>query len=198
MQNNEKRIIAITGGIGSGKSAVCRELSAFGDVLSCDEINREMLSDPVYLERLKKHFPEAFFNGVLDKRALASVIFNNEKKRSELNALSHPEIMARLRKKIEISSANLVFVEVPLLAGTDFEKLFKEIIIVTADKDVRKKRIAARDQISEAEAEIRIEAQNATLVFSGAITYYIDNTGDLSRLKDNCKKTIEQIQRRIS
>lgn len=197
MQNNNKRVIAVTGGIGCGKSAVCNLLASYGNVLSCDEINREMFFDPDYLRLIIERFPEVFLDGKLDKRALATLIFNNEQKRAELNAIAHPEIMKRLLKKIAEATSDIVFVEVPLLAGTDFAKLFKEIIIVTADKSVRLKRIAERDHITEAEAQIRIDAQNTPLVFSDAITYDIDNTGDLDTLKDNCKKTIEQIQRRI-
>ncbi len=196
-QNKNKRVIAVTGGIGCGKSVVCNLLSRYGDVLSCDEINREMLLDANYIRRLKERFPEALINGTPDKRVLATLIFNNKEKRAELNAIAHPEIMKRLLKKIEEASSDLVFVEVPLLAGSGFAKLFKEIIVVHADEHVRLKRIAERDHITKAEAQKRIDAQNTPLVFSGAITYYIDNTGDMETLNNNCKNTIEIIQRRI-
>lgn len=194
-QNNAltKRIIAVTGGIGSGKSAVCRYLAARGEVVSCDEINKEMLLDKDYLAKLKDIFPEAFSSGEFDRRILARVIFSDSAKRAQLNALAHPEIMKRLQGKILSAQTDVVFAEVPLLVGTGFEKLFREIIVVKADFDIRIKRIMARDNVSKEEAIKKIDTQNSDPTFAGARVYTIDNSGSQEELKAACDRLIKQI-----
>ena len=194
-QNNAltKRIIAVTGGIGSGKSAVCRYLAARGEVVSCDEINNEMLFDKDYLGKLKDLFPETFLNGYFDKKALAMIIFSDATRREQLNALAHPEIMKRMQNKIFSAKTDVVFTEVPLLAGTAFEKMFREIIVVKADFDIRIKRIMARDNVSKEEAIKKIDTQNSDPTFAGARVYTIDNSGTQEELQEACDRLIKQI-----
>ncbi|MBO4539420.1 MAG: dephospho-CoA kinase [Clostridia bacterium] len=192
-QNNEKRIIAITGGIGSGKSAVTKLLSSKGAVLSCDEINKEMLADPEYIEILKANFPEAFTDKQLDKRVMAFLIFADKNKRELLNSIAHPEIMKRLQKRIETTSSDVIFVEVPLLTGTEFEQLFKEIIVVYAAENTRIERIMKRDDVTKEEAMSKIRSQNSEPVFENATVYEIDNSGSKKDLKNACEQLIKKL-----
>lgn len=187
-----KRLIAITGGIGSGKSVVLSVLKKYGDVLSCDEINAEMLSDPDYLLILKKIFPVAF-SPDFDKKKLSEIIFSSEKERAKLNAVAHPEIMRRLKKYVDQSKKELIFVEVPLLAGTDFEKFFSEIVVVNSDDKTRQKRIEERDGVDSRMAKLKMEAQKGDLSFPEAKVYSIDNSGSLADLEKGCDRLIENI-----
>ena len=71
--------VAITGGIGSGKSTVSDMLRKMGKtVYDADKINAELLTDESYLEKLRANFPEAFTGGELDKKKLAETIFSSD------------------------------------------------------------------------------------------------------------------------
>lgn len=94
--------VAVTGGIGAGKSEFMRAVKELGiRTYSADEINAELLRDKRYLEKLSAAFPLAVKDGKVDKAALREEVFSDEKKRKTLNALAHPEI----RRKIEKSRA---------------------------------------------------------------------------------------------
>ena len=192
-QNSDKRIIAITGGIGSGKSAVSKIFSSKGAVLSCDEINKEMLQDPTYIGILKENFPEVFMDGQFDKRVMAFLIFSDKNKREKLNAIAHPEIMRRLQKRIEATPSNVIFVEVPLLTGTEFEQLFNEIVVVYANEETRIERIMKRDDVTKEEAMSKIRSQNSEPVFENATVYEIDNSGSQKELKNACEQLMKQL-----
>ncbi len=190
-----KRVIAVTGGIGSGKSTVCKILSAYGDILSCDAINAEMLADEKYLLQLKKIFPEAFSeSGIPDKRAIASVIFNDEKKRNELDKLAHPEIKRRLIEKIKNCLSDVIFVEVPILTDS-FAEMFSEIILVTADRETRINRICQRDNVNRDFAEKKIDGQKE-YTYTHSCVYSIDNSGDNNTLTNKCRELIAEIKKK--
>ena len=107
--------IAVTGGIGSGKSTVCRILQEQGyPVFSCDEINRALWQEKDYLDGLRTRFPSCFTDGKPDKKALSALVFSDRKALERLNAYAHPRIYARLKEQME-SVGRDCFAEVPLL-----------------------------------------------------------------------------------
>ena len=80
--------IAITGGIGSGKSSVVKYLATQGfSTFSCDEIYAKVLSEPAYVQEMAKLFPSAVVDGRIDKKILSSIVFNDNVARERLNAL---------------------------------------------------------------------------------------------------------------
>ena len=152
--------IAITGGIGSGKSTVAKLIGEEGyPVFSCDEINKELLSDKDYLLQLSKLFPNAFAEGVLDKTLLSKIVFQSKDGVEKMNHFSHPQIMQRLLAKMDSVNTNVVFAEVPLLFEGGFENLFDEIIVVMRSKQNRIEAVCLRDRISQESVKARISAQ---------------------------------------
>lgn len=186
-----KNLVAVAGGIGSGKSTVLDLLKKYGDVLSCDKINAEMLRDEQYLAKLKIAFPDAF-TPEFDRKRLSSIIFSDEKSRKKLNDIAHPEIARRLQNAIDGCEKDTIFIEVPLLAGTGFDKLFKKIIVVTAPNDVRRKRIEARDGVDSATALKKMEGQKGEYLFPHAKVYYLDNGGCLADLEIQCDRLAQE------
>ena len=92
--------IAITGGIGSGKSVVVTLLKESGyAVFSCDEIYKEIILSRKYVQKIEELFPEAVVNGQIDRKKLGEIVFADEEKRKHLNTLSHPIIMQSLRAR---------------------------------------------------------------------------------------------------
>ena len=94
--------IAITGGIGSGKTTVVQILNEMGyTTFSCDGLYQEIIRRKSYVLEIEKRFPQAVVNGRIDRAKLAQIIFYDEGKRKELNQIAHPLIMQELLKRNE-------------------------------------------------------------------------------------------------
>ncbi len=152
--------IAVTGGIGSGKSLLLQYVKEKGyPVFSCDEIYRELIRTSEYAQKLSSVFPDACVDGRVDKAKLAAIVFNDEEKRRMLNALAHPLIMERLLKNMQTAQGKTVFAEVPLLFEGNYEELFDECIVVLRKLEERERAIRLRDNCTLEEARLRIQAQ---------------------------------------
>ena len=152
--------IAITGGIGSGKSMVATILRQKGhSVYSCDEIYKEVICSPSYVERIGKEFPTCVEDGVVNRKTLSNIVFNNPEKLQKLNAISHPLIMETLNAYMDHDENEIVFAEVPLLFENGFEKTFDKVLVVQRDRAQRIQSILARDNLSEREAINRMNTQ---------------------------------------
>lgn len=155
-----KKYIAITGGIGSGKSAVVEILRGLTyPVFSCDELYKEVIQSAAYIEKVQASFPSAVKDGRIDRKVLGDMVFNDKKKLEQLNALAHPLIMSLLIQRMKAIPGEIVFAEVPLLFEGNFENLFDEVIYITRDNDQRIAAIVNRDKISADDAQKRIDNQ---------------------------------------
>ncbi len=179
-----KKVVAITGGIGSGKSAVLGFIKDMGfKTLSADEANRQLLCDPEYLSRLEELFPDAFMSGVFDRAKLADIVFNDDKERLKLNSLAHGCIGDLIRR--EIGRADGVnFVEVPLLIESGLIDIFDDIIVVTSPKSVRVKRVEARDGVCEDKVLKRMNVQADDETLASLAAYVIENDSTLDELRE--------------
>lgn len=171
-------LIAIAGGVGTGKSYVADLFRAKGaKVISADEINRAMLKEPRYLRRLKEIFPDAVKDGVADKQAIRNLIFNDAHAREKLNALAHPAIRDRILE-IYQKEGGALFVEMPLLIGSGMQGMFDAVIAVVCSRALRAERVARRDGISTESAYKMIDAQQAEDAVSSIADELIVNDGD--------------------
>lgn len=151
--------IAVTGGIGSGKSAVCRILKERGyPVFSCDEINRTLLSEKSYLDGLCALFPACVKDGKLNKAALSALVFSDKEALKTLNAYAHPRIAERLRRDME-GAEKTCFAEVPLLFESGMTKRFDGAIVVLRNKEERIRAVVTRDGLTAEQAEARMKQQ---------------------------------------
>ena len=176
-------IIAIGGGIGSGKSGVISVLKKLGaNVAVADEINRNLLIDSEYIEKLVKIFPDALKNGVVDKKAIRNAIFNDETKRKELNSLAHPEIFKRIFNRAK--EVDTLFVEIPLLIESEVKDKFDAIWAVNAPIETRIERIMYRDNITRQSAEKIINAQKNEDLTLKIANETIINDGDFKKLEN--------------
>ena len=156
MQNNLK--IAITGGIGSGKSTVASVISEQGyPVISCDAVYRKLLENESVVKLLAKEFGDITNCGKLDRKKLADIVFCDEKRLQKLNEITHPLIMEEVFKLM--SGESVAFCEVPLLFESGYEKYFDAVIVVLRDKDERVNSVVKRDNIPENTVLSRINSQ---------------------------------------
>ena len=183
--------IAITGGIGSGKSTVIQILKEKGyDVFSCDAIYQNILTSKEYVQEIERAFPSAVFDGKIDKKKLANIVFNDPSAREKLDSIAHPLIMQTLLNKMNSAKSSIVFAEVPLLFEGDFEHLFDEIIVVMRKEEDRIAAIQQRDGLSNEQVRNRMNSQidyNAPSTIKrikNCNAYILDNNQEVEGLKN--------------
>ncbi|MDE5722097.1 MAG: dephospho-CoA kinase [Clostridia bacterium] len=191
MQNNVK--VAITGGIGSGKSTVCEIINELGyPVISCDEIYKALLKNTDFLKIIASEFgKDVLIDGKLDKARLSSIVFSNDAKLKKLNDITHPEIMKNLFNQAE--EYKICFCEVPLLFEGGYEKDFEEVIVVLRDERDRIAGVVQRDNLSIESIKKRMYHQIDYESRDFAQYYVIHNDNDFSALSKNTQETIIDI-----
>ena len=181
--------IALTGGIGSGKSTVSRLLADRGAVvIDADAIAREIVEpgEPALAE-----IAEAFGAGVLsrdgslNRSALADLVFRDESVLAVLNSITHPRIASRSAELISAAPADAVLVyDMPLLVeqGASALRGWDAIVVVDAPDDLRLRRLVQRGLDAD-DAQRRIAAQAPREDRLSVADHVIDNGGDLSALE---------------
>ena len=181
-QSNIK--IAVTGGIGSGKSTVCKIINSLGyPVYSCDEVYKLVLQDGQTVSELAKEFGEQILNcdGSLNRPALSAIVFGDEEKLKKLNKITHPKIFEKLFK-ISSNNEGVVFYEVPILFEGGYEKLFDSVLVVLRDRDKRINCVMSRDNLSEEEVVSRLNKQYNYDIENFAKYYVIHNDSNIDDL----------------
>ena len=191
-QNSLK--IAVTGGIGSGKSTVSEIIRGKGyPVFSCDQIYSELLTSKDFLKKLENEFDGVISSdGTLDRKRLSEIVFNNDEALKKLNAITHPEIMAAAKKKMERHEVS--FLEVPLLFENGFENLYDSVIVVLRDREERIKSVMARDGTSREKVTLRLKSQFDYDNSDFTKYYVIHNCGNLSNLEQNTLNILKKIE----
>lgn len=191
-QNKKGKRIAITGGIGSGKSTVALMMKEMGyPVFSCDEIYREVQTSEAYKKEISRYFGETIENGVLNREKLAEIVFSDDDKRKTLNSITHPMIMSRLFEKM--SAFEISFAEVPLLFEGGFEQDFDDVIVVYRKLEARIAAVCARDKTNEEKtlARIKKQADYEKIIKEGHTVIYNDE--DLTSLRKKVLSVLEKI-----
>lgn len=158
--------VAITGGIGSGKSVVSRILRELGFyVIDCDlEARSLMESSKEIKEQIRDRISSRVTDGITqpDRKILAEIVFNNENARKELNTIVHEALRHELRKRIKNQEiGRLIFIEAAVLAESGLADDCDQIWKVEAGKNDRIHRVVMRDKCDESHVKARIIAQES-------------------------------------
>ncbi len=181
--------IAVTGGIGSGKSTILQILSAWGyPVFSCDEISHRLWTEENYLKTLSEAFPDCCTDGIIDRKKLSAHVFSDREERKRLERISHPRIMRELMEKME--RENVSFAEVPLLYEGGYEQLFDGVLLVNRRESDRIASVVKRDNTDEEEVRRRIAAQLGASMRERA-DVVLNNDGTLEQLKAKLKTALK-------
>ena len=194
MKNN--LLIAVTGGIGSGKSQVIAILNQLGEkTLSCDAITNELYSDKKVIKQLGKMFPSArrgFFVKTIDKQTIANTVFNNPQKLKQLTDYLTPIVLETCVQRAK-QTGGRVFVEVPLLFEQNATDSFDKVLVVTRNLDARIQSVINRSNLTKEQVLQRINAQfdydNADL----SCHTIIANNGSLDNLKQSIQNFVESL-----
>ena len=189
--------VAVTGGIGSGKSVVCDIIKELGfKVFSCDEIYDDLLlNDDFVRGACDAAGVEPIEEGgkiSLDRKAVSQKVFSNEQARARLEAFTHPEIMRELTSRMD-GAGGLCFAEVPLLFEGKFETLFDEIIVVLRGFRDRIEAIVERDGLSEEEIISRMKSQVDHERIAGKAHTVIRNDCAPEALRERIEIALEKI-----
>ena len=188
----QSKKIAITGGIGSGKSTLCEALKELGcAVFSCDEISHELWKSEEYRRGLAALFPACTRGGKIDKKALTDLVFSDPIYRKSLENYSHPRIMEQLFS--EMKRHPLAFAEVPLLYEGGYESDFDGIVVVEREEEARVRAAVLRDGTDEEKIRARIGAQT-TVREGGKAVLTVKNSGDIAALKTAAQEVLRFAQ----
>ncbi len=155
------RIIAITGGIGVGKSVICRILINMGyPVYDCDYNAKVIMdnNDDIKNKIYSNICNEAIVNGQIDRKKLSDVVFGNDIALNKLNNIVHTAVKEDILSWI--TNKNIAFIETAILYQSGLDKIVNEVWEITAPTDLRIKRVMDRNSISCDEVKKRIDAQS--------------------------------------
>ncbi|MCX8583581.1 MULTISPECIES: dephospho-CoA kinase [unclassified Gilliamella] len=188
-------IVALSGGIASGKSTIAHLFAQLGvPIIDADIIARQVVEvGTPALEQITKHFSQEILleNGELDRSQLREIIFNNDHERLWLNNLLHPIIAQETQKQFAQQTKPYVIWVVPLLIENNLHQLADRVLMIDIPEALQLERLINRDRISESLAKKMVATQvclTDRLAFADDI---IVNDGDLESLKiqvDNLHK----------
>ena len=154
--------VALTGGIGSGKSTVAEFLDELGAyVIDSDQLAREVVErgTPGYEAVLAAFGDGILANGEIDRAKLAEIVFKDATARATLESIIHPLVRDAAEKMVKSLPADAVVInQIPLLVETDGAKRFDFVIAVSADEDIRRRRLIERG-MKDYEITKRLAAQ---------------------------------------
>ena len=180
--------VALTGGIGSGKSLVAAELAARGAVIiDADVLAREVVEPgtPALAAIIDKFGPQIMRDGKLDRSQLGTIVFANPDARRDLERIVHPAVRARAAELELAADPDAVVVHViPLLVETGQQEDFDVVVTIDVDHETQIQRLIARNGFSRAEAAARVDAQASSEERRTAADVVVDNNGNLDDLRE--------------
>jgi dephospho-CoA kinase len=189
-------VVGLTGGIASGKSLVGAMFVKLGaSLIDTDVVAREVvaLGTPGLAAVGAQFGPGVLLpSGELNRAALRSLVFADDAKRRQLEAILHPLIRSRTRAKLAELEAPYALVAVPLLVETNFGELVDRILVVDAPEPVQLERLLRRDAIPRAEALEMLRAQVDRATRLKAAHDVIDNSGTA----EATRRQVELLHRR--
>ena len=183
-----QRRIGLTGGIATGKSSAARLLEQHHGlpVLDADLYARQALEpgQPATEAVLERFGPGVVSSGgVVDRRALGAIVFNNQDERRWLEQLVHPIVRQRFeQERVRLDTKRAAVLRIPLLLEGGLEARCSETLLVYCDESQQLQRVMARDQLNEAEAQARMNAQWPLARKRPLADVLISNRGDAAAL----------------
>jgi dephospho-CoA kinase len=181
--------IILTGSIATGKSTVASLLKLYGySVISADDVAHKILKK--HSNEIEKIF------GTSHRKELGKIVFNDKKKKKELENFLHPKIKENILKKSnELEKYNIpYFLDIPLYFETGNYNEFKDIVVVYTPYEIQLQRLMQRNNISQDEAKKLINLQLPIEEKKEKASYVIDNSKDLKHLQKEVDEFIKYLK----
>jgi dephospho-CoA kinase len=181
--------VGLTGGIGSGKSAVSKRLAELGAVvIDADAVAREVVAPETDgLRRVVEEFGEQVLraDGSLDRPVLGAMVFGHPERLHALNAIVHPLVARRTAELVAAAPSGAVVVhDVPLLVENALADNYDVVVVVDAPEDLQLTRLTRLRGMSEPDARARIASQASRQARRAVADVVIENNGTLVELND--------------
>lgn len=191
------KILGITGGSGTGKTTVSKLFAEKGFyIIDADIVAREIVEPgKPALSEIEAFFGKSVIkeDKTLDRKALAGIVFTDSEKLKRLNEITHKYITESIEEKLEKYSGEWAVIDAAVLLESGLGEKCDKILSVVADFDVRKKRIIARDSLSEKQATDRLNSQKGKEFYIENSDFVIENNADEYALK----KAVDEIIKRL-
>ncbi len=189
-----KYAIVLTGSIATGKSSTVKLLEASGfHIIDADKIAHKILDEQH--QAIAEKFGETLVHeGKVDRKALGAIVFSDNTKRKELEALLHPLIYDEI-ERLSVEQDKLgrpYFIDIPLFFENKRYPIEKSLVVYTT-KEQQLERLMQREGYTKEEALNRIQAQIPVEEKRKLATYVIDNSGTLTQLEKECERVTEEI-----
>lgn len=199
-------LLAVTGGIASGKSTVADMFAKLGaPIIDFDRLSRVVVEPdkPAWREIIGYFGKDiALPDGHIDRKKLAQIVFQNTEKRKKLESFVHPRIFAEFVKKLKELSLKaenkIVQVVVPLLFEANMQHLFHKILLVYIPPEMQIKRLMKRDHISRDLATKMLAAQWPIDQKRRLADFLVDNSGPLAETEKQVQEIWETLQKLVT
>jgi len=209
MSQNSSYLVGVTGGLGSGKSTVCRFLSETGcRLFEADQVARELqMNDPEVIEGIKRLFGAGVYSLdaaghlCLDRKRIAEAVFSSSEKLQALNQLIHPKVFRAFENVVLDAAAKgdkLLVKEAAILFESGGARGLDAIVVVTAELPQRIERAVKKGMGTPEEIMQRIARQWSEEKLVEHADYVIENKGSLEELKNKCDALYKKLLRAAS
>jgi dephospho-CoA kinase len=189
------KTLGVTGGIGSGKTAVCRFFEDLGARVFYADVEAKKLMEEdadARAEIVAAFGPESYTDGGrLNRAYLAATVFGDDVNVARINAIVHPRVFAafeRAREQAERDGVDLLVHEAALIFEAGGERHLDAVAVVEAPEDVRVRRVLARDGVAPAQVRARMGHQLPPAELLRRADFVIDNAGSLEDLREQVER----------
>jgi dephospho-CoA kinase len=195
--------VLVTGGIGSGKTTACKMFEELGvPVFYSDQAAKRIMdSNKEIIDKVDKEFPGVYENGVLDRKKLAAIVFNDPDRLETLNDMVHPAVGEAFDSFVEINEvfkeSEYVIEEAAIAIELGIQDRFDYIVVITADEEIRIERTMKRDNCTEEQVRERMDNQlpeKKRLSYADSIIGNNDFDGLETQVKLMHEKILKKIQ----
>ena len=185
-------IIGLTGGIGSGKSAVSDKFKSLGITVVDADVAARTVVEPGQpaLAEIERHFGSNILNqeGVLDRAQLREIMASDSEERVWLESVLHPKIGEQIAKELAESTSPYTIYVAPLLLETNSQKMCSRVLVVDVPKEIQIQRTAERDKVSEIQIEKIVAVQMEREERLEKADDILVNTGTIKELEEQVMK----------
>ncbi len=194
-KKEHRKVIGLTGGIGTGKSTVSEYLASKGfEIIDADLIARQIVQpgSPL-LDKIGSTFGSRFIlpDGALDRKALGAYVFQDGSRKKQLDDIMMGSIVSNIRERIQNAQSSVI-VDAPLLFEAGLDADVELVWLVDASDEVRIRRVCARDNISVGQVKDRISSQMPQSEKAARSDEIIDNSGSEEELYRQIDRLIKK------
>lgn len=196
---------SLTGGIASGKSFVAGVFKQLGaSIVNADLLSREVMADPAVAGAIASRFGPTVLapDGTVDRKALGGLVFGDEAALRDLNALTHPGILATLAARLEQLGASdphrLVVAEIPLLFEACDPAPYRPVVLAWCPAEVQLRRLMDRDALPEEAARARLASQLPLDGKRGGSDLVVDTSGTPEQTRERAAAAYGELLRLLS